>query len=167
VLATSPPEATISTLILTRIIVLLIAVWSLVAGTVLVGFHGATSGALGAGVTDEAGQRLLGAHLLILVPAYLLIAWRPERHKSFLWLPLAAQLATVSAVGYSILTGETDFGDGILAAAVSGIFVVLLGFVWISEQRSVSRAKYETEARESAAESTSPAARNGAPVREP
>jgi len=165
--ATSPPpETTISTRILTRIIVLLIAVWSLIAGTVLVGFHGATSGALGAGVTDEAGQRLLGAHLLVLVPAYLLIAWRLERHKSFLWLPLAAQLATAFAVGYSILTGETDFGDGILAAAVSGIIVVLLGFVWISEQRGVSRAKYEAS-RGEGAESASPATRNGSPVREP
>ena len=128
---------------LTRIIILLIAGWTAVAGVVLIGFHGATSGALGAGVTDEAGQRLLGSQLLILVPAYLLLAWRPERYSHFLWLPFAAQLATALAVGYSILTGETDFSDGILAAAVSGIFIALLSFVWVSEQRAVARAKFE------------------------
>jgi hypothetical protein len=147
--ATEPSsDATISTRLLTRIIVLLIASWTTVAGIVLVGFHGATSGALGAGVTDDAGQRLLGAHLLILVPAYLLLAWRLERYQGFLWLPFAAQLATTLAVGYSILTGETDFGDGVLAAAVSGIFVALLSFVWISEQRTVARARFEASAAE-------------------
>ena len=145
----SPPrDAAISTRILTRIIVLLIAGWSATAGTVLIGFHGTASGALGAGLTDDAAQRLLGAHLIVLVPAYLLLAWRPEHHGAFLWLPLGTQAATAAAVSYSILTGETDFGDGILAAAVSGIFVVLLGFVWISEQRAVARAKYEAADRE-------------------
>jgi len=50
------PDATISTRILTRILVFLVAVWSFLAGIVLVAFHGASSGALGAGVTDgEAG----------------------------------------------------------------------------------------------------------------
>jgi len=137
------PDATISTRILTRILVFLVAVWSFLAGIVLVAFHGASSGALGAGVTDDAGQRLVGAHLLVLVPAYLVIAWRPERHQSLLWLPFAGQLALALTVGYSILAGETRFGDGILAFAVGAIFVVLLGFVWMSEQRAVARAKFE------------------------
>lgn len=136
-----PPDAAISTRVLTRLIVALIAIWSLIAGIVLVGFQGASSGALGAGVADHAGQRLVGAHLLVLGPAYLLLAWRPERHQAFLWLPFAGQLAIVFAVGYSILTGETDFEDGILAVAVSAILIVLLAFVWISEQRSVARRK--------------------------
>lgn len=126
-----------------RVLVLLVAVWSFVAGIVLLAFHGASAGALGAGVADEAGQRLVGAHLLLLVPAYLLIAWRPERCKPFLWLPFAGQLALALTVGYSILAGETDFGDGILAFAVGAIFVVLLAFVWVSEQRAIARAKFE------------------------
>ncbi len=137
------PDAAISTRLLTRILILLIAVWSLLAGIVLVAFHGASAGALGAGVTDEAGQRLVGAHLLVLTPAYLLIAWRLERYQSFLWLPFAGQLALALSVGYGILAGETEFGDGILAFAVGAIFVVLLGFVWISEQRTLARAKLE------------------------
>ena len=141
--ATSASDATISTRLLTRVIILLVAVWSMVAGVVLVGFHGASSGSLGAGVSDDAGQRLVGAHLLVLVPAYLLLAWRPGRYSSFLWLPFGAQLAVALTVGYSILNGETDFGDGILAFAVSAIFVALLAFVWVSEQRTVANAKYE------------------------
>jgi hypothetical protein len=140
-----PPEASISTRVLTRVIIVLIAVWSLVAGVVLVGFPGATAGALGAGLEDVAAQRLLGAHLLVLAPVYLLLAWRPDRYRSLLWLPLVTQLATAMAVSYSILNGDTDFSDGILAAAISSFFVVLLGFVSISEQRSVARAKYEAE----------------------
>ncbi len=137
------PAASISTQLLTRVIILLIAVWSLLEGVVLVGFHGASSGALGAGVTDQAGQRLAGAQLLVLVPAYLLIAWRLPRYQAFVWLPFAAQLAVSLTVGYGIVEGDTDFGDGILACSVSAIFAVLLGFVWISEQRILARDKFE------------------------
>ena len=135
--------ASISTQLLTRVIILLIAVWSLLEGVVLVGFHGASSGALGAGVTDEAGQRLAGAQLLILVPAYLILAWRLPRYQALVWLPFAAQLAVSLTVGYAIVAGDTDFGDGILACSVSAIFAVLLGFVWISEQRILARDKLE------------------------
>ncbi|HEY4684796.1 MAG TPA: hypothetical protein VII57_01995 [Dehalococcoidia bacterium] len=137
------PDAVISTRLLTRVLIFLVALWSFLAGIVLVAFHGASAGALGAGVTDDAGQRLVGAHLLLLTPAYLLIAWRPERHKSFLWLPFAGQLALAATVGYGILAGETEFGDGILAFAVGTIFVVLLGFVWVSEQRTLAQSKLE------------------------
>lgn len=134
-------DASISTRLLTRLIIGLIAIWSLVAGIVLVGFHGASSSALGAGVTDEAGQRLVGAHLLVLVPAYVLLLWQLDRYQALLWLPFAAQVAVVLAVGYSILTGATDFEDGILAVAVSAILAGLLGFVWVTEQRTLARRK--------------------------
>jgi hypothetical protein len=141
----APPltEATISTRILTRLIVLLIALWSLLAGLVLVGFHGASSGAMGAGVTDEAGQRLVGAHLLVLVPAYLLLAWRPDRYQAFLWLPLVAQAAVAVAVGYSMISGESAFGDGILVFTISAMFAGLLGFVMMTEQRTAARVKFD------------------------
>ncbi|HEX5370999.1 MAG TPA: hypothetical protein VFY10_16465, partial [Dehalococcoidia bacterium] len=117
-----------------RIIILLIAIWSLIAGVLLVFFHGTASGALGAGVSDAAGQRLVGAHLLILVPVYLLIAWHPERYHGLLWLPFAGQLVVVISVGYGILSGDTAFGDGMLALAIGAIFVVLLSFIWVVEQ---------------------------------
>jgi hypothetical protein len=137
---TSPAAASISTRLLLRVIVLLIAIWSLLEGTVLVGFHGVGSGALGAGVSDLSGQRLVGAHLLVLVPAYVFIAWRIDRYAGFIWLPFAAQTAFALTVAYAIIIGDTDFGDGVLAAAVSAIFAGVLGFVWITEQRSVANA---------------------------
>lgn len=135
------PQATISTRLLTRVVILLIAVWTLISGIVLVGFEGAGSGALGAGVSDRAAQRLLGAHLLVLAPAYLLIALRLEQYRDLVWLPFATQLAVVLFVAYSILRGDTDFGDGALAVAVGLIFAVLLAFVWLSEQRSRAQAE--------------------------
>jgi hypothetical protein len=134
-------DTTISTRLLTRILILMIAVWSAVCGAVLFALHGAATGALGAGVTDQAGQRLLGAHLIILTPAYLLLAWKPDRYSAFLWLPFASQLAVAITVGYSILGGETDAGDGILAVAVSGIFAALMAFVWVNERRATAQAQ--------------------------
>jgi len=139
------PDVTISTRLLTRILILLVAIWSLLSGLVMVAFQGAAAAALGAGVADVAGQRLVGAHLLVLAPAYLIIAWRPERYTTLLWLPLAGQLAVCITVGYSILTGETEFEDGILPVVVGGMFVALLAFVWISEQRSRAMAKLRDE----------------------
>src|SRR4051812_38731198 len=104
--------ASISTHLLLRIIIALIGVWSLAEGVVLVGFHSAGSGALGAGVNDHAGQRLVGVHMLILGPAYFLIAWRLRRYLALIWLPFAAQAAVAIMVAYSILAGDTDLGDG-------------------------------------------------------
>lgn len=137
----SVTDTTISTRILMRIIVALIAVWSLLAGLVLVFFHGSGSGALGAGVADPSGQRLAGAHMLVLVPVYLLIAWKPDRYPMLPWLPFLGQAAVFFSVGYSILSGNTDFGDGILPVAVSGMFLGLLGFVWITEQRAIAHER--------------------------
>ncbi|HEU0072530.1 MAG TPA: hypothetical protein VFS30_00825 [Dehalococcoidia bacterium] len=141
--APEPIETSISTTVLTRILILLIAVWSLLAGLVLVFFQGTGSGSLGAGVEDIAGQRLLGAHLIVLAPVYGLIAWHSTQYKGLFWLPFASQLAVFFAVGYSILIGDTEFGDGMVAVTVSAIFVCLLGFVWISEQRTLARMRLE------------------------
>lgn len=138
-------DTQISTRILTRIIVGLIAAWSLVYGVVLSFFHSASTGALGAGLEDVAGQRLVGAHMLLLVPVYALIAWHPERYPMLHWLPFGGQLAVFFAVGYSILSGTIGFSDGILPVAVSTIFLGLLAFIWITEQRAVAKAKLEAD----------------------
>lgn len=135
------PEATISTRQLMRIIVFLIAVWSATAGIVLLAFPGAGAGALGAGIEDRAGQRLVGVHLLLLAPAYLLLAARLDRYQGFLWLPLAGQVALAMTVAYNIISGDTSFGDGALTTVISLIFAGLLGFVWITEQRTIARAR--------------------------
>jgi hypothetical protein len=139
------PETTISTQLLTRIIAGLIACWSLLAGLAMVFFQGSGSSALGAGVTDVAGQRLLGAHLIMLAPVYALIAWHSERYHGLIWLPFVSQLAVFLVVGYSILVGDTEFGDGVIAVTVSAIFIGLSGFVWITEQRTLARVRYEAE----------------------
>jgi hypothetical protein len=128
-------EATIGARLLIRLLLVQTAVWSLVAGIVLVGFQGAGADALGAGVADEPGQRLAGAHLLVLAPAYVLMAWHTDRYNGLLWLPIAAQFAVVLAVGYSIVNGATDFEDGVIAAVVSGMLGLLLAFAWVTEQR--------------------------------
>lgn len=142
---TTRPDTSISTQLLSRILTGLIAIWSLLAGVALVFFQGSGSSALGAGVTDIAGQRLLGAHLIILAPVYALLAWHSDRYQGLLWLPFASQLAVFFAVGYGILVGQTEFGDGVIAISVSGIFIGLMGFVWITEQRTLARIRFEEE----------------------
>ena len=138
-------ETVISTKLLMRILIALIAAWSLLAGCALVFFQGSGSSALGAGVSDVAGQRLLGAQLIVLAPVYGLLAWRSERYHGLIWLPFASQLAVFFSVGYSILIGDTDFGDGVIAVMVSAIFIGLMGFVWITEQRSLAHMRLEEE----------------------
>jgi hypothetical protein len=143
--ASNPEETAISTVVLTRVLIALIAVWSLIAGLVLVFFQGTGSGSLGAGVEDVAGQRLLGAHLMVLAPLYGLIAWHNTQYKGLFWLPFASQLVVFFAVGYSILIGDTELGDGLVPVAVSAMFIGLLGFVWISEQRALARRRLDEE----------------------
>jgi hypothetical protein len=123
----------------------LIAAWSFVYGAVLAFFHDASTGALGAGVEDVAAQRLVGAHMLLLVPVYVLIAWHPDRYPTLHWLPFGGQLAVFFAVGYSMLAGTIGVSDGILPVSVSSIFLGLLLFIWITEQRAVAKAKLEAE----------------------
>jgi hypothetical protein len=135
------PDAMISTRQLMRIVVLLIAVWSITAGMVLLAFPSAGSGALGAGIADRAGQRLVGVHLLLLAPVYLMIAARLDRYHGLLWLPIAGQAALALAVAYNIISGDTSFSDGALSTVISLLFAGLLGFVWITEQRTIARAK--------------------------
>jgi hypothetical protein len=148
------PEALVSTHLLLRITILLIAGWTAVAGLVLLAFQGASSGALGAGVTDENGKRLAGVHMLLLVPVYLLIAWRYHRYAGLLWLPFAGQLAVVLVVGYAMVIGDTSFSNGILPVAVGLIFVSLFGFLWITQQRTIARLKMEADSLESQGEET-------------
>ena len=58
---------------------------------------------------------------------------------ALIWLPFAAQAAVAVTVAYGIMAGDTDLGDGILACSISAILAGLLGYVWITEQRSLAR----------------------------
>jgi hypothetical protein len=136
-------ERAASTSLLVRVFVLAIAAWSVLAGLTLTLFHGSSASALGAGVADEAGQRLAGSQMLVLAPVYVLIALRPGRYGSLLWLPFAGQAAVFLAVGYSMLSGDTDFGDGILAFGISGLLGGALAFIWISQMRSDAQAQFD------------------------
>ena len=139
------PDATISTRQLMRIIILLIAVWSLTAGAVLLAFPNAGSGALGAGIADRAGQRLVGVHLLLLAPVYLVIAARQDRYQGFIWLPIFGQVALALTIAYNIGSGDTSFSDGALSTVISLMLAGLLSFVWITEQRTIARNKMLAE----------------------
>lgn len=142
----SRPQATVSTQLLTRVVILLIAIWDSLAGLVLLAFQGAGTGALGAGLEDVAAQRLLGAHLLVLVPLYGLLAWRLDHYRGLMWLPFSAQAAVMLVIGYNMLEGDTSFGDGILGFGFSLVFVSLLSFVWVTEQRTLAHMQMEAKA---------------------
>jgi hypothetical protein len=133
----------VSTRLLLRILILFIAAWSLLLGLILVGFQGAGAGALGAGVTDAAGQRLAGAQMLAQAPFYALIAWRLQRFQAFVWLPIAGQAAIALTVGYSLVARETAIADGLLACALSAFFAGLLAFLWVTEQRSLAAGRVD------------------------
>jgi hypothetical protein len=133
------PDVTISTRQLMRIIIMLISLWSFTAGMVLLAFP--SSDALGAGLADRAGQRLIGVHLVLLSPIYLLIAMKQEQYGNLVWLPIAGQTCFALTVAYNIVSGDTDFKDGALATLISLIFAGLLTFIWITEQRTIARNK--------------------------
>lgn len=137
------PAPRASTAVLTRLAVLIVALWSLMAGLSLVVFVGTEAGFLGNGVTDSTGQRLAGAHMLVLTPLYLLIAWRPQRYGTLLWLPFLANTAVALAVVYGIIEGDIDFIDGLPLALVSALVAGFLGFVWVTEARSEARDGFE------------------------
>lgn len=136
-------EAPSSSAMLIRLTVVLIAVWSGAAGLMLTIFAGEGAGALGSGVADDAGSRLAGAHMLVLTPLYVLIAWMPHRFAMLLWVPFFAQAATALMIAYSIMAGDTNTLDGLPFMVISGSLAGLLGFFWVSEQRAVARRKYE------------------------
>ena len=139
-----------------RLTIGLIAGWSLAIGLVLVVFRNASSGVLGAGLNDAAGQRLVGLHLLLLVPVYALLLMRFDHYRSLLWLPFAGQAIVMLSVGYSIVAGDSSFVDGALAVLVSGVLAGFYGFVWITEQRTNARVQHDM--RESASSGEPPAA---------
>lgn len=129
-----------------RLVVFLLAVWNVFAGLSLTIFQGATSDSLGAGSADEAAQRLLGVHMLVLAPVFFALAWKPEKYGVFLWLAYLSQAAIAAATAFDLLAGNRDIEDGALPLVVSLIFLSLLVYLWMAGRRP--RAERPAEVRE-------------------
>ncbi|MGB2695639.1 MAG: hypothetical protein WBD55_10705 [Dehalococcoidia bacterium] len=128
-----PPAAVLSARGTVRVVLALLAVWTIFSGLALTFFQDASAATIGGGLDGGEGgaaQRLLGVHLLVLAPIYALIAWEPQRFRLLLWVPYAAQAGVVLVTLYDILTGDRDFTDGALPLIVASIFLVLLVYVW-------------------------------------
>ena len=137
------PPAPIAANLRIRVLVSLIAAWSVVLGFALVASNGSDNGALSAGIDDPAGRRLAGMLMLVLLPAYVLIVLRPRSYGVLLWLPICAQAGIAFSVAYSMLRGDSSFADSFLAMAVSGGLAGFLGFVLVSLQRTSALTQYE------------------------
>lgn len=129
------PGAVISARSALRLVLVLLAIWTLLSGLTLTFFQEASDATIGGGLEGDQGaaaQRLLGVHLLVLAPVYGLIAWEPQRFRLLMWLPFAAQGGVVAATLFDIITGERDFVDGALPLFVASIFFALLMYVWLA-----------------------------------
>jgi hypothetical protein len=95
--------------------------------TVFAGFSLLTQGvgAISFGGEDDAAERVIGAHMLLLAAVYGLLAWRRGAYRLLLWIPFGAQLAVIIPIVW-----ERSFDDGALLFVVALIFLVLLTYVW-------------------------------------
>jgi len=115
-----------------RLVLVLLALWTLLSGLALTFFQDASEATIGGGLEGgqgQAAQRLLGVHLLVLAPVYGALAWEPKRFRLLLWIPYAAQGGVVLATLYDIGSGDRSFRDGALPLIVALIFFVLLLYV--------------------------------------
>jgi hypothetical protein len=120
------PGAMISAYGAFRLLMFALAAWSAFAGFVLVtqAFGGFALD------SDDAAERIVGAHMIVLAPVYALIAWRRQAYRLFLWLPYAAQAAIVLPLLWELLTDQ-DLEGGVLLV-VSLIFLAMLTYVWLN-----------------------------------
>lgn len=115
-----------------RLVLVLLALWTLISGLALTFFRDASAATIGGGLhggEGAAAQRLLGVHLLVLAPLYALLAWEPRRFRLLLWVPYAAQAGVVLTTMYDIGSGDRSFEDAILPLVVAIVFFALLLYV--------------------------------------
>lgn len=121
-----------------RLVIFLMAVWNVFAGLSLAIFQGATSDSLGAGSADQAAQRLIGVHMLLLAPVFFMLAWKPQKYGVFLWLAYLSPAAIAAATAFDLLAGNRDIEDGVLTLVVALIFLVLLVYFWMAGRRAAA-----------------------------
>ncbi len=122
-----------------RVVLYLLAFWTAMWGFALVFAAGA--GSLGAGIDDKAAQRLLGVHVLILVPLYGLLALNPSKYRAFLWVPYVSQAAITLVILFDLLAGNRDSPESVLPMVVAVIFFALLAFLWQAGRRPAAAVK--------------------------
>jgi len=133
-----------------RVVIILLAVWTIFAGLALA-TQGVPAISLGG---DNAAERMLGAQMLVFVPIYGLIIWRPDEHRHLRWVPYAAQLAVVVPFLWdALITTDHDFFDGTLLFIGSAVFLGVLiyvrtsahplGFFSVGEEEDVEEEETE------------------------
>jgi len=123
-----------------RVVLVLLAMWTLLSGLALTFFQDASDATIGGGMRGGQGaaaQRLLGVHLLVLAPLYALLAWEPRRFRLLLWVPYAAQAGVVLTTIYDIASGDRSFADAALPLIVAIVFLALLLYVTFAGRNAV------------------------------
>ena len=110
-----------------RLLIVLVGVWSFVEGFAL--FAGRVDALTlgGSGDSERAAEQIMGAHMIVLVPVYALLAWRREQYRVLFWMPYAAQLAIILPLTFSLLRGHPV---GVPLLIVSLVFFSLLIYFW-------------------------------------
>ncbi len=121
-----------------RLVLALLALWTLFSGISLVLLQGLGSVTLAGALHDPAAQRLLGVHVLLLAAVYVVMAWQPERLRPLLWVPYAHQFGIAVATAYDLLRRHRDIQDGAVPLMVAIIFLALLVYLFVRAQESQS-----------------------------
>ncbi len=148
-----PEAAVISAESALRLVLVLLALWTVLSGLALTFFQDASDATIGGGLEGGEGaaaQRLLGVHLLVLAPIYGMLAWEPRRFRLLMWVPYAAQGGVVAATFYDIVTTERDVLDGALPLIVAALFFILLLYVTFARRQPAPPPAAAEGARESA-----------------
>jgi hypothetical protein len=107
-----------------RVLLVMLTLWTFFEGFALL--TGGLS-ALSFGGNDRTAERVVGAQMIVFVPAYVMLAWRRDQYRLLIWMPYAAQLAVIVPTAWALLRGDYH---GVLMLVVSLTFFVLLFYFW-------------------------------------
>jgi hypothetical protein len=102
-----------------------LAVWTALGGLAMLFFQGSFSRAMAGGLTDAAGQRMLGLQALLLSVVYAAAA--QTRRGWLSWLPLCGQAGLVVVLLFDTLSGHRGFASAAPALLSAFAFALLLG----------------------------------------